>query len=164
MLPKIRKATSCFLALLGIGTTEFHVPRLASSIKSTTYDLENQLLKSLKLGDQMGIKRPETDAVIHKSVSKALKPICDFDDSSIRKMLRSAYEDFVGRELESYMNPLVGLTIHDGIQADVNRWTKLERFSNQADLKLFWDMFVQKQVFIFEQESTLLMNLEKQDW
>lgn len=112
----------------------------------------------------MGIRREYTESAGSMATLKPLKRVAEFDDSSIRKMLRSAYDDFVGNELERYMNPLGSLVIPGSTARDLNTWAEFERFSNQAELKLFWDMFVQKQVFIFEQESAFLMNVDKEDW
>ena len=84
-------------------------------------------------------------------------------DSSIRKMLRSAYTDFVGEELELQMNqnassmvPKMSFTADKG-------WADLSQLQNRAELKLFWDMFIQKQIFIFEQESALLVEVSKEE-
>jgi hypothetical protein len=95
---------------------------------------------------------------------KPLKRVVDFDDSSIRKMLRSAYTDFVGEELELQMNqdassltePKISLTADKG-------WADLSQLQNRAELKLFWDMFVKKQIFVFEQESALLIEASKEE-
>ncbi len=111
----------------------------------------------------MGIKRQQAESASSVPALKPLKRVAEFDDSSIRKMLRSAYDDFVGEELEMYMNPsgflAIPTTPHDSKQ-----WCAFERFSNKAELKFFWDMFVQKQVFIFDQESALLVNFDRDEW
>ena len=52
----------------------------------------------------MGIRRVESEARPLEPVGNPLKRVANFDDSSIRKMLRSAYTDFVGEELELQMN------------------------------------------------------------
>ena len=52
----------------------------------------------------MGIRRTEGEIKPLSPAVKPLKRVADFDDSSIRKMLRSAYTDFVGEELEFQMN------------------------------------------------------------
>ena len=111
----------------------------------------------------MGIRRVESEAKSMEPVGNPLKRVASFDDSSIRKMLRSAYTDFVGEELELQMNqnassmvPKMSFTADKG-------WADLSQLQNRAELKLFWDMFIQKQIFIFEQESALLVEVSKEE-
>jgi hypothetical protein len=110
------------------------------------------------------MKRIEGETKPTLQAVKLLKRVADFDDSSIRKMLRSAYVDFVGEELELQMNqdgssstvPSTGLT------AD-KEWANLSQLHNRSELNLFWDMFVQKQIFVFEQESALLIEASSEE-
>ena len=111
----------------------------------------------------MGIRRAESEVRSMEPVGNPLKRVTNFDDSSIRKMLRSAYTDFVGEELELQMNqnassmvPKMSFTADKG-------WADLSQLQNRAELKLFWDMFIQKQIFIFEQESALLVEVSKEE-
>ena len=104
----------------------------------------------------MGMRRIESQAKLLEPTVNPVKRVANFDDSSIRKMLRSAYTDFVGEELELQMNQNAssGMTPKMSFTADKG-WADLSQLQNRAELKLFWDMFVQKQIFIFEQESAL---------
>ena len=112
----------------------------------------------------MGMRRIEAESKPLSPAVKPLKPVPDFDDSSIRKMLRSAYIDFVGEELELQMNQDAQPSMAPNITADKG-WADLSQLHNRAELKLFWDMFIQKQIFIFEQESALLIEVsEEEDW
>jgi hypothetical protein len=114
----------------------------------------------------MGMRRIESEAKPMEPVGNPLKRVADFDDSSIRKMLRSAYTDFVGEELELQMNQNAssGLMLKMSFTADKG-WADLSQLQNRAELKLFWDMFIQKQIFIFEQESALLVEVsEEENW
>jgi len=112
----------------------------------------------------MGVRRIESRAKPLKRVGNPLKRVTDFDDSSIRKMLRSAYTDFVGEELELQMNQNAssGMASKMSFTADKG-WADLSQLQNRAELKLFWDMFIQKQIFIFEQESALLVEVSKEE-
>ncbi|MGH9428577.1 MAG: hypothetical protein ACRD2L_19995 [Terriglobia bacterium] len=112
----------------------------------------------------MGMRRIEAESQPLSPTVKPLKPVPDFDDSSIRKMLRSAYIDFVGEELEMQMNqdPQSSMAPNMSFTADKG-WADLSQLHNRAELKLFWDMFIQKQIFIFEQESALLIEVSKED-
>ena len=95
---------------------------------------------------------------------KPLKRVVDFDDSSIRKMLRSAYTDFVGEELELQMNQNASSLTENNISLTADKgWADLSHLQNRAELKLFWDMFVKKQIFVFEQESVLLIEASKEE-
>ena len=111
----------------------------------------------------MAMRRIEFETELVELAVNPLKRVADFDDSSIRKMLRSAYTDFVGEELELQMNqnassmvPKMSFTADKG-------WADLSQLQNRAELKLFWDMFIQKQIFIFEQESALLVEVSKEE-
>jgi len=114
----------------------------------------------------MGMRRVEVEA---KSLPLAVKPIkrvTNFDDSSIRKMLRIAYTDFVGEELEIQMSQDAPSSPASNRSFTTSQgWADLSQLHNRAELKLFWDMFVQKQIFVFEQESTLLIEAsEETNW
>lgn len=112
----------------------------------------------------MGMRRIEAETMSLSPAVNPLKRVADFDDSCIRKMLRSAYTDFVGEELELQMNqnassstvPNLSFTAYKG-------WADLSQLQNRAELKLFWDMFVQNQIFVFEQESALLIEVSKEE-
>ena len=112
----------------------------------------------------MGLRRLESEARSMEPVGNPLKRVTSFDDSSIRKMLRSAYTDFVGEELELQMtqNASSGMTPKMSFTADKG-WADLSQLQNRAELKLFWEMFIQKQIFIFEQESALLVEVSKEE-
>ena len=112
----------------------------------------------------MAIRRIECETELMELAVNPLKRVADFDDSSIRKMLRSAYTDFVGEELELQMtqNASSGMTPKMSFTADKG-WADLSQLQNRAELKLFWDMFIQKQIFIFEQESALLVEVSKEE-
>jgi hypothetical protein len=81
-------------------------------------------------------------------------------------MLRSAYDDFVGDELELQLDNYVGISgFSDSSEHLGEGWTQLGRLRERAELQLFWDMFVQKQILYFDQEATLLLDISpKQKW
>jgi len=115
------------------------------------------------VGGVVGMRRIESEAKLLEPTVNPVKRVANFDDSSIRKMLRSAYTDFVGEELELQMKqngsslvPKMSFTADKG-------WADLSQLQNRAELKLFWDMFIQKQIFIFEQESALLVEVSKEE-
>jgi hypothetical protein len=113
------------------------------------------------MGMRRTYTRTETEAHF-----KPLMRVYSFDDSSIRKMLRSAYDDFVGDELELQVDNNLGVAIFPEFanQGDQG-WAGLSHMDNRADLQIFWNMFVQKQILCFDQESLLLMNLPyQQPW
>ncbi|MCI0422487.1 MAG: hypothetical protein L0387_03395 [Acidobacteria bacterium] len=112
----------------------------------------------------MGMRRAQAEIRSEAPAVKPLKRVAAFDDSSIRKMLRSAYNDFVGEELELRMNHDAGSPAMAGLKnSDDKSWANLSHLQNRAELKLFWDMFVQKQIFVFEQESALLLEVAKEE-
>jgi len=116
------------------------------------------------VGGMVGMRRIESEAKLLEPTVNPVKRVANFDDSSIRKMLRSAYTDFVGEELELQMtqNASSGMTPKMSFTADKG-WADLSQLENRAELKLFWDMFIQKQIFIFEQESALLVEVSKEE-
>ena len=110
------------------------------------------------------MKRIEGETKPPSTTVKPLKRVADFDDSSIRKMLRSAYTDFVGEELELRMNQDASSSILPNMSFTADKgWADLSQLQNHSELKLFWDMFVQKQIFVFEQESALLIEVSKEE-
>ena len=112
----------------------------------------------------MGMRRIEAESKPIAPTVKPLKRVVNFDDSSIRKMLRSAYTDFVGQELELQMNQDASSSMAPQLSASAEKgWADLSQLHNRAELKLFWDMFVQKQIFVFEQESALLIEVAKEE-
>ena len=112
----------------------------------------------------MGMRRIESEAKPMEPVGNPLKRVADFDDSSIRKMLRSAYTDFVGEELELHMNQDASSSTVPSISFTADKgWADLSQLQNRAELKLFWDMFVQKQIFVFEQEAALLIEVSREE-
>jgi len=112
----------------------------------------------------MGMRRIEGETKPQSPAVKPLKRVADFDDSSIRKMLRSAYTDFVGEELEIQMNQDASSSTVPSMSFTADKgWADLSQLQNRAELKLFWDMFVQKQIFVFEQESALLIEVSKEE-
>jgi hypothetical protein len=109
----------------------------------------------------MAMKRAEWSAKPENADFKHLRGVSSFDDSSIRRMLRSAYDDFVGDELELEMENYRGhaeLPNHGG-----KGWLEIGQLRDRADLKFFWEIFVQKQIFFFDQESTILMKLPQEE-
>ena len=105
----------------------------------------------------MAMKRVQVDQI--ELSPKPLQQVSNFDDSSIRKLLRSAYDDFVGDELELQMYRILGLPVVSDLTPIQNNWAELIRALDRADLRLFWNIFVQKQIACFDQETTLLLNL-----
>ena len=95
-----------------------------------------------------------------------LRRIADFDDNSIRNMLRKAYTDFVGEELELQMNHNASFSTMANTSFTVDSaWADLSQLQNRAELKLFWDMFVQKQIFVFDQEAEFLIETSgEENW
>ena len=111
----------------------------------------------------MRMRRTEGDGQATAPAGKPLKRVVNFDDSSIRKMLRSAYTDVVGEELELQMKQDSSL-IEANLSFTADKgWADLSQLQNRAELRLFWDMFVKKQIFVFEQESALLMQASKDE-
>jgi len=107
----------------------------------------------------MAIKRSGIETRLERDHFKTAKRACSFDDSSIRKMLRNAYEDFVGDELEAEIENYVEPTYLGKKAAEMNALRHL------PDLRLFWDMYIQKQLFCFDQESTLLLEFSREtEW
>jgi hypothetical protein len=111
----------------------------------------------------MGIRRTESEAKSMERVGNPLKRVASFDDSSIRKMLRSAYTDLVGQELELQMNQDPSSTVPKMSFTADKGWADLSQLQNRGELRLFWEMFIQKQIFIFEQESALLVEVSKEE-
>jgi hypothetical protein len=113
----------------------------------------------------MGMRRMESETKSQSPAVNPLKRVADFDDSSIRKMLQSAYTDLAGEELELQMNHDPSSTVPNVSFTADKGWADLNQLHNRAELKLFWDMFVQKQIFVFEQESALLIEVsEEENW
>lgn len=112
----------------------------------------------------MGIRRTEGEIKRLSPAVKPLKRVTDLDDSCIRKMLRSAYTDFVGEELEFQMSQDASFSTVPGMSFTADKgWADFSQLQNRAELKLFWDMFIQKQIFVFEQESALLIEVSKEE-
>jgi hypothetical protein len=112
----------------------------------------------------MSMRRSEGETTPLSPEAKPLKRLVDFDDSCIRKMLRSAYTDFVGEELEFQMIQDASSSAVPSLSFSADKgWADLSQLQNQAELKLFWDMFVRKQIFVFEQESSLLIEVSREE-
>jgi hypothetical protein len=112
----------------------------------------------------MGMRRIEGETMQLSPAVKPLKRVAEFDDSCIRKMLRSAYTDFAGEELELQMNQNASSSTVPNLSFTADKgWADLSQLQDRAELKLFWDMFVQKQIFVFEQESALLIEVSKEE-
>jgi hypothetical protein len=105
----------------------------------------------------MAMKRVQVDQI--ELSPKPLRQVSDFDDSSIRKLLRSAYDDFVGDELELQMYRILGLPLVPDLTPIQNNWAELSRALDRGDLRVFWNIFVHKQIVCFDQEANLLLNL-----
>lgn len=112
----------------------------------------------------MGIRRMEGEINQLSPVVEPVKRVVSFDDSAIRKMLRNAYTDFIGEELELQIkqDASISTVVNMSFAADKG-WSDLSKLQNRAELKLFWDMFIQKQIFVFEQESALLIEVSKEE-
>jgi hypothetical protein len=112
----------------------------------------------------MGIRRVEGETNELSAAVKPIKRVVSFDDSSIRKMLRSAYTDFIGEELELKMKQdgSTSTVVHMSFAAEKG-WADLSQLQTRTELKLFWDMFIQKQIFVFEQESALLIEVSSNE-
>lgn len=112
----------------------------------------------------MGLRRTEGNTSQLSPAAKPIKRVVSFDDSSIRKMLRSAYTDFIGEELELQMKQDGSTSTMTNMSfATEKGWADLSQLQNRAELKLFWDMFIQKQILVFEQESALLIEVSKEE-
>lgn len=112
----------------------------------------------------MAMKRIDSEAKAEQAYLKPIKQVSEFDDSSIRKMLRIAYDDFAGDELELQMENYSGLERVSGLACQSERaGTGLSHLLDRADLRLFWDMHVQKQIHFFDQESSLLVTLPQEE-
>ena len=112
----------------------------------------------------MGMRRMESETIPGTPAAKPIKRVADFDDSSIRKMLRGAYTDFAGEELELQMTQDASFSMVTNISVSADEgWADLSALQTPSELKLFWDMFVQKQIFVFEQESALLIEVSKEE-
>ena len=110
------------------------------------------------------MRRIESEAKLLEPTVNPVKRVANFDDSSIRKMLRSAYTDVVGEELEFQMNQNAASPMSPKMSFTADKgWADLGQLQNRSELKLFWDMFIQKQIFIFEQESALLVEVSAEE-
>lgn len=112
----------------------------------------------------MAMRRVEEEAQPQTLVANPIKRVADFDDSCIRRMLRSAYTDIVGEALELQMNQDASSSFPLVVNPTSERGLgDLSHLQNCAELKLFWDLFVKKQIFLFEQESALLIEASKDE-
>jgi hypothetical protein len=107
----------------------------------------------------MAMKRVQSEVDQTELSPKPLRQALDFDDSAIRTMLRGAYDDFVGDELELQVHRLLGFFVVPDPTPSERDWAELGCRLDRADLRLFWNIFVQKQIVCFDQEATLLLNL-----
>ena len=112
----------------------------------------------------MAIKRLQSSVKMENSILEPLSHVPSFDDSSIRKMLRSAYDDFVGDELEMQMDNYQGHPVSFNLGNSGERsWGELSHLRERADLRLYWDIHVQKQILFFDREASLIFSVTRDE-
>ena len=90
---------------------------------------------------------------------KQIKQILDFDDSSIRLLLGHSYPELFDQEADWPMEDSMEYKVVSFMPSETDKkYSELGQFSSQPDLKLFWNIHVQKQVLYFEEECLLMMN------
>ena len=91
-----------------------------------------------------------------------IKRILDFDDSSIRLLLGLSYPDFFEQEQDWPMEDSIGYKVVSFKPSDTDKnYSDLGQFSGRPDLRVFWNIHVQKQVLYFEEECLMMMNYSK---
>jgi hypothetical protein len=110
---------------------------------------------------------------MRKAVRRKKKPVVlsdlvkhspRFDDQTIREWLRNSY-------LESTENPLDLMTedspkfllVQPSLVAIDAGSIEPNYMQKRADLSSFWNLFVQKQIFYFEQESFVCLNWKSRE-
>ena len=93
---------------------------------------------------------------------KQIKQILDFDDSSLRLLLGHSYPDFFEQEQDWPMEDSIEYKVVSFIPSDTDKnYSDLGQFSGRPDLKVFWNIYVQKHVLYFEEECLMMMNYSK---
>ncbi|MFN8007609.1 MAG: hypothetical protein U0V70_11400 [Terriglobia bacterium] len=91
-----------------------------------------------------------------------IKQILEFDDSSIRMYLDHSYPQWGDREKGWPMEDSIEYKVVNFMPPESDKsYSNLEQFSAQPDLKMFWNIHVQKQVLYFEEECLMMMNIAK---
>ena len=112
-------------------------------------------------GGDMATKRANADTdsdTVPQSI-KPLKQPANFDDSSIRTLVRSFYLNFEEHDLESQLaNHMESLLIPSFLTSNVKNWMRDIQLQDRADLALFWELHIHKQIVYFDQESYILLN------
>src|SRR5688572_12847712 len=131
------------IALPNFGTFRQFTAVISSQVQSyqSVPDLAKQVLYLFSTWRYwMGMRRVESETKSPEPVGNPLKRVANFDDSSIRKMLRSAYTDFVGEELELQMNQNASTMVPKMSFTADKGWADLSQLQNRAELKLFWEI------------------------
>ena len=90
---------------------------------------------------------------------KQIKQILEFDDSSIRMYFDHSYPNLFDQEKGWPMEDSIEYKLVSFMPPETDKvYTDLEQFSGQPDLKMFWNIHVQKQVLYFEEECLMMMN------
>ena len=93
---------------------------------------------------------------------KQIKQLLDFDDSSIRMLLGHSYPELLEQGTDWFMEEPLEYKIVSFAPSETDKnYSDLGQFSSRPDLKVFWNIHVQKQVLYFEEECLLLMNISK---
>ena len=82
-----------------------------------------------------------------------------FDDQSIREWLRNSYLDLQENapDLIPEDSPKF-LLVQPSLDRIDASWVEPNYLQKRSDLSSFWNLFVQKQIFYFEQESFVCLN------
>lgn len=93
---------------------------------------------------------------------KQIKQILDFDDSSLRLLLGQSYPGLFEQERGWPMEDSIEYKMISFIPSDTdNNYSDLGQFSGRPDLKVFWNIHVQKQVLYFEEECLMMLNYSR---
>jgi hypothetical protein len=123
------------------------------------FPLAKGLLSVAGCGGDMATKRTNADTESILQSGKPLKRPAHFDDSSIRMLVRSFYLNFEEHELEMQLaNHMDSLMIPSFLTDNVKNWMRDIQLQDRADLALFWELHIHKQIVYFDQESYILLN------
>ena len=91
-----------------------------------------------------------------------IKQILEFDDSSIRMLLGHSYPKLFDQEKDWPMEDSIEYKVVSFMPLESDKvYSNLGQFSGQPDLKMFWNIHVQKQVLYFEEECLMMLNFSR---
>jgi hypothetical protein len=91
-----------------------------------------------------------------------IKQILEFDDSSIRMLLGHSYPKLLDQEKDWPMEDSTEYKVVSFTPVESDKmYSNFGQFSAQPDLKMFWNIHVQKQVLYFEEECLMMMNFSR---